>query len=221
MDCRHCNWSICRECHPPACQEEEDSSVWGAFSLLVDAATREMAGVATEVETFVSGLKGQLSDAKEKMSCQPASKSQLALEEVEIWPLAAQQPWDDQEDNTDNDARRTVGDEHPRAIQRRRRQRSATPLRASNSDEAASGEEEQPSKPVKLPEPADLIDLGVTDLLHEVPGASAPSPAGCATQPGPPDLLDLPGCAPKLEDPAGQAAGSVRQPALLVAQLGA
>lgn len=224
MDCRRCDWYVCKDCHPPAWSDDEDDSLWGTFSLFMDVASREVARGATEVEAFVSEMQQQLADATAKISCQPTTKAQLAMDDTEILPLAGQQAWNDDEDGGKARPSAAEGQRTPRCKTARPESRSP-PVAAVVEDagkEAADAEEERPAPPAQWREPTDLIDLGEESLLDAAPAApAARGAAGSAASQKLVDLLDLPGSLPKDETLPVLDAYTAQQPAMFFAQLGA
>lgn len=47
MDCRQCNWSLCRTCHP----QERDNSLWGAIAIIAHGFNSEINAVVNIVKT--------------------------------------------------------------------------------------------------------------------------------------------------------------------------
>mmetsp|Transcript_145591 Transcript_145591/g.405741 ORF Transcript_145591/g.405741 Transcript_145591/m.405741 type:complete len:277 (+) Transcript_145591:84-914(+) len=224
MDCRQCNWYLCEDCHPQE-HEQGDGTLWGSVSSFLGAATREVKGVATGVETFMSGLSEQLQDMteqlqdmKDKISCQPVSNSQLAAEEIEVRPLSLQEERSDEEGH--GGAFEESGRHHRKAVsQAVRRPSTRACEQIANDSEVAGSATQKPSQPEKPQEPKDLIDIGQSDLLD----LNSPAPPRPPVLPQDPlDLLDLPGLVPgSCEAPCG-AKGRTSQPlSARMARLGA
>lgn len=144
---------------------------------MIDAATKEVKGVAAEVETFVSGITEHVSDMKEHLSCKPKTSSQLFSEEIEVRPLSVPDcVYEGQLEGEEEDHNALAQQPVLPAPEVRHQPMRKPHQQAGGSAARSSGLELEDCKHVHAGmakglnainqhDPKDLIDCGQTDLL--------------------------------------------------------
>ncbi|CAJ1327013.1 unnamed protein product [Effrenium voratum] len=105
MDCRQCNYYLCRTCAPQAEAEEEAPSFWGAVASLtdmgsgpaissaldnvalsigdvIDAATQDMSEMASDFKSFVASAVGIEDESGDEAERQKAAAMKKSIESV-------------------------------------------------------------------------------------------------------------------------------------------
>mmetsp|Transcript_19509 Transcript_19509/g.51650 ORF Transcript_19509/g.51650 Transcript_19509/m.51650 type:complete len:297 (-) Transcript_19509:335-1225(-) len=82
MDCRQCNWYLCKACHPH--EQEQDDSWYGMFNSFVDAATHEVTEITQELHEMAQEAETYVTEMMDSVSCVPTNTDQFGRDEIDL-----------------------------------------------------------------------------------------------------------------------------------------
>lgn len=196
MDCKDCNWHLCQDCHPQESQELEEDWFWGGLSYIVAEAQREITEISEEISGMTGDFETFVSDVFVQGGCTVIDGKQLQKDEISfgdttVAPMNA--------DRSIQPGKKVKGKKLSKLPTEKLPTKEAsdaddiakavpTPVVAPLSATGACGsaenaaEQADPPRPQQAKQPpADLLDLGQSDLLdmelepqRQVPMRAAP-----------------------------------------------